>query len=79
MVSGTVVISLTGSGHELLHLAGWLRGEDDLRPGVTMDEDSIEVVVNSGSVATLCTSVFDWLGHRREIDSVSLSMRAEKA
>ncbi|WP_370945888.1 hypothetical protein AB5J62_43480 [Amycolatopsis sp. cg5] len=78
-MSGTVVISLAGSGHELLHLAGWLRGEDDLRPGVTMADDSIEVVVNSGSVATLCTSVFDWLGHRREIDSVSLKIKTDKA
>lgn len=41
--------------------------------------DSIMVVVTSGSAATLCKSLFDWLGRRREVQKVSLKVKNEES
>jgi hypothetical protein len=77
------------SDRELGNLAGWLRGEDDLRGRVTVTEkpigpgqmggvlDAVVVVVTSGTAASLCTSLFGWLGRRSEDSNVSLKIKNE--
>jgi hypothetical protein len=89
-MTGTVAIRIGESERELGNLAGWLRGEDDLRGRVTVTEkpivtgqmggvlDAVVVVVTSGTAASLCTSLFNWLGRRREVSKVSLKVKNEK-
>ncbi|WP_370945889.1 hypothetical protein AB5J62_43485 [Amycolatopsis sp. cg5] len=85
-------LSVDGDDDEQLRqLAAWLRDEDELRgrvkvtgPAIDVGQmggvaDSIVVVVTSGSAATLCRSVFDWLARRREVQKVSLKVKNEES
>jgi hypothetical protein len=87
VTSGIVAITVPGSGDELRQLAAWLRDEDELRGRVRLAEgtmragqrggvlDSVVVAVTSGSATTFCTSLFGWLGRRKETQQVSLKIK----
>lgn len=91
MTSGIVAISVPGSGDELRQLAAWLRDEDELRGRVQLAEipiqagqmggvvDSVVVAVTSGSATAFCTSLFGWLGRRKETQRVSLKIKRSGA
>jgi len=87
VTSGIVAITVPGSGEELRQLAAWLSDEDELRSRVRLTEgtaragqlggvlDSVVVGVTSRSAATFCTSLFGWIGRRKEAQKVSLKIK----
>ncbi|MCU1685645.1 MAG: hypothetical protein JWQ81_6384 [Amycolatopsis sp.] len=87
MTSGIVAITVPGSGDELRQLAAWLRDEDELRGRVQLAEipvqagqfggvvDSVVVAVTSRSATVFCTSLFGWLGRRKETQKLSLKIK----
>jgi hypothetical protein len=85
MSSGTVAIG--GTEEDLRSLAKWLRDEDALRGRVSLADrpiavgemggvlDAVVVVLTSSTAGQLVSSVFGWLGRRREAASVVLKAR----
>ncbi|MGW0520708.1 effector-associated constant component EACC1 [Crossiella sp. NPDC003009] len=75
---------------ELRDLAGWLRGEDDLRGRVDLasrpvrpDEmgaelEAVVILVTSGTAAALTRSLLGWLNRRTDARRVSLKIRPSK-
>jgi hypothetical protein len=90
VASGTVSIDLDCSDEELRSLAKWLRDEDELHGRVSLVPtpiepgemgaalDTVQVVITSGTVGTLVTSLFAWLTHRRLTKKVFLKFRTEQ-
>jgi hypothetical protein len=85
MSTGNVAIS--GGEEDLRSLARWLRDEDALRGRVSLAEhpvapgqmggvlDSVVLVLTSATAGKLVTSLFGWLGHRRDATAVVLKAR----
>lgn len=75
---------------DLRLLAEWLRDQDELRGRVSLVErpvgqgqmggvlEAVQVILTSGTAATLVTSLFAWLGHRRATSRVSLRVRTRR-
>ncbi|GAA3535204.1 hypothetical protein GCM10022222_18510 [Amycolatopsis ultiminotia] len=85
MTAGIAAITVDGSVDELRHLASWLGAEDELAGRVRLSEeagpagDTVVVVLSSGSVGTLCRSLFGWLRRRCEERRVSLTVKRSGA
>ncbi|MCA1655914.1 MAG: hypothetical protein LC635_05655 [Pseudonocardiaceae bacterium] len=85
MATGAAAIRLDtadGSDEELRRLARWLSDEDELRGRVDLAHepvrpgqmggtaDAVVVLLTSGTASALVSSLFAWLGHRREVSRV---------
>lgn len=78
MAAGTAEIRIEPadeSDEELRHLARWLHDEDELRGKVGVAE-SVTVIVTSGTAIALVTSLFTWLGRRRESARVTVTVES---
>lgn len=87
MDSGTVDIRIGEELDELRSLARWLRRESEFQGQVGFTEresvpghmggfaDALTVIVTSGTATTLVSSLFGWLGRRRDSTIVSLKIR----
>lgn len=85
MSAGSVAIG--GDEDDLRSLAKWLRDEDSLRGRVSLADrpigagqmggtlDSVVTVLTSATAGSFVTSLFGWLGRRRESSSVTLKAR----
>ncbi len=85
MPTGSVAIS--GDDEYLRSLARWLRDEDGLRGQVSLTDrpiaagemggvlDAVGVVLDSANVGLFVTSLFGWLGRRRDAAGVALKAR----
>lgn len=86
-MAGVHIEISTEEAEELRDLAGWLRGEDDLRGRVNLASqpvrpgemgaalDAVVVLVTSGTAAALVRSLFGWLNRRTDARRVSLKIR----
>jgi len=63
------------SDEELRQLARWLRDEDELRGKVDLAA-GVTVIVTSGTAIALVTSLFSWLGRRRESARVTVTVES---
>jgi hypothetical protein len=79
VTAGIVAITVPNSEGELVDLADWLRGEDELRGRVQLF-DAVLVGVTSKSAAVFCRSLFGWLrgGQARVSLQVKRSGAAEE-
>jgi hypothetical protein len=89
VAAGRMWINLDGPEDDLRLLARWLRDEDELRGRVSLVQrpiepgqmggvlETVEVVLTSGTAATLVTSVFAWLTHRKSAGKVSLKIQTK--
>lgn len=87
MAAGTAEIRIEPadqSDEELRQLARWLRDEDELRGKVDLSDGpitpghlgSVTVTVTSGTATALVTSLFTWLGRRRESARVTVTVES---
>jgi len=77
-VAGTAEIRIepaARSDDELRQLARWLHDEDELRGKVGV-ADTVTVSVTSGTAIALVTSLFTWLGRRRESAKVTVTVES---
>lgn len=90
MAAGTAEIRIEPadqSDEELRQLARWLRDEDELRgkvdlsdgpitPGHMGTAEMVTVLVTSNTATALVTSLFTWLGRRRESAKVTVTVES---
>lgn len=91
MAAGTAEIRIEPadqSDEELRQLASWLRDEDELRGKVDLSDgpitpghmggvvETVTVVVTSSTATALVTSLFTWLGRRRESARVTVTVES---
>ncbi len=91
MAAGTAEIRIEPadqSDEELRQLARWLRDEDELRGKVDLSgapitpghmggtAEMVTVIVTSGTATALVTSLFTWLGRRRESTKVTVTVES---